>query len=147
MSTLERIVSDGQELALILRRTFTTDGIAFLTPDDYTQQLGYMKRPEGYEIPPHVHNEVRREVLLTKEVLFVRSGRMRVDFYGDDRGYLESRVLEAGDVMLLVRGGHGFSMLEETEIIEVKQGPYGGDKDKSRFDAIPETEVRWEATP
>ena len=84
-------------------------------------------------IQPHVHNPVAREVHYTQEVLFIRKGRLRVDFYGSDREYLESVVLEAGDTILLIAGGHGFEVLEEVEMLEVKQGPYVGDHDKTRF--------------
>lgn len=140
---IERIVDDaGEELALILRRSFRRDGIEFLTAGDYSQQLGYMNRPAGYVIPPHVHNPVAREVRYTKEVLFIRSGRVRVDFYTEAQAYLESAVLEAGDVILLAYGGHGFQMLEPTEMIEVKQGPYVGDQDKTRFEPVAPTAVR-----
>jgi len=139
---IERIVHGGQELALILRRDFRTDGITFLTSGEYSQQLGYMNRPAGYVIPPHVHNAVAREVQYTKEVLFIRSGRLRVDFYGEDQAYIESTVLEAGDVILLALGGHGFEMLEPTEIIEVKQGPYVGEQDKTRFAPVAAGDVR-----
>lgn len=121
------------ELALIIRRSFKTDGIEFFTPGTYSQQIGYMNRPAGYVVAPHVHNPVKREVHYTKEVLFIKSGRLRVDFYTETQVYLESTVLEAGDVILLAFGGHGFEMLEPTEIIEVKQGPYAGDLDKTRF--------------
>lgn len=123
-------------LAIVLRTSYSSQGIQFFTPGDFSQQLGYMKRPEGYVIPPHVHNPVAREVEYTKEVLFIKSGRVRVDFYDDDQTYLESRVLETGDVILLAYGGHGFEMLEPTEMIEVKQGPYAGDQDKTRFEGI-----------
>ncbi len=134
---IERIQSPaGDELALILRRNFHREGIEFLTANDYSQQLGYMNRPAGYVIPPHVHNPVAREVRFTKEVLFVKSGRVRVDFYSDDQQYFESTVLEAGDVILLAFGGHGFEMLEPTEMIEVKQGPYVGEQDKTRFTPV-----------
>jgi mannose-6-phosphate isomerase-like protein (cupin superfamily) len=119
-----------------VRRSYHAEGISFLTPSAYSQQLGYMNRPAGHVIPPHVHNPVAREVHFTKEVLFIRSGRLRVDFYSDNQQYLESTVLEAGDVILLAFGGHGFEMLEPTEIIEVKQGPYAGDQDKTRFQAV-----------
>jgi mannose-6-phosphate isomerase-like protein (cupin superfamily) len=139
---IERIVHDGEELALILRRDFRKDGIEFLTANDYSQQLGYMNRPAGYVIPPHVHNPVAREVRFTKEVLFVRSGRVRVDFYTDAQRYIESTVLEAGDVILLAFGGHGFTMLEPTEMIEVKQGPYVGEHDKTRFAGVAAADVK-----
>lgn len=133
---IERIFDGPRELALIIRRDFHRDGIEFFTPGTYSQQIGYMNRPAGYVIPPHVHNPVVREVEYTKEVLLIRSGRVRVDFYSGARDYLQSAVLEAGDVILLAYGGHGFEMLEPTEIIEVKQGPYCGDQDKTRFDPV-----------
>lgn len=139
---IERFEHDGVELALILRASFRRDGIEFLTPDTHTQQLGYMNRPAGYVIPPHVHNPVPREVRYTKEVLFIRSGRLRVDFYDEERNYLESTVLAAGDVVLLAFGGHGFEMLEPTEIVEVKQGPYVGDADKTRFEPVAPERIR-----
>lgn len=138
---VDRIISNGQELALIVRRSFWREGIEFFTPNTYSQQLGYMNRPKGYVIPPHVHNPVIREVQYTKEVLFIKSGRVRVDFYTDSQNYLESTILEKGDVILLAYGGHGFEMLEASEILEVKQGPYAGDLDKTRFDTIPSGEI------
>ncbi|OQX06227.1 MAG: hypothetical protein BWK73_31440 [Thiothrix lacustris] len=130
---LETITVAETTLAIILRRNFQTDGIHFFTPDDFSQQLAYMNRPSGYVIQPHVHNSVKREVHFTKEVLLVRSGKVRVDFYDDAQHYLASRVLDAGDVILLAYGGHGFTMIEPSEIIEIKQGPFAGDGDKTRF--------------
>lgn len=138
----EEILHKGRLLALILRAGFRAEGIKFFTPDDFSQQLGYMNRPRGYVIPPHVHNPVERSVHYTKEVLFIRSGRVRVDFYDDDQTYLESRILESADLILLAFGGHGFEMLEPTEMIEVKQGPYAGDADKTRFAPIAAGKVR-----
>lgn len=132
----------NQLLSIIIRRNFEKDGIEFFTPNDFSQQLAYMKRPKDYVIPPHVHNPVLREVQLTQEVLFIKSGRVRVDFYDDDKNYLESTTVEAGDVILLAHGGHGFEMLEESEIIEVKQGPYAGEMDKVRFEPICKTQIK-----
>ena len=131
---IERIVHQNRELALIVRSTFSAPGIEFFTPGSYSQQLGYMNRPAGHVIPPHVHRPVLRQVHYTKEVLFIRSGKLRVDFYSEAQQFLESRILGAGDVILLAEGGHGFEMLEPTEMFEVKQGPYAGDDDKIRFD-------------
>ena len=138
---IERINHEGKELALIIRAGFRKEGIEFFTPGTYSQQVGYMNRPMGYMIPPHVHNPVRREVHFTNEVLLIRSGRLRVDFYSENKEYLESTILIAGDVILLAYGGHGFEMLEPTEIVEVKQGPYAGDEDKTRFEGIATAEV------
>ncbi len=139
---IEEILHNKSLLALILRANYRSDGIAFFTPNDFSQQLGYMNRPSGYVIPPHVHNAVVREVQFTKEVLFIKSGKVRVDFYDDNQNYLESRILIQGDVILLAFGGHGFEMLEASEMIEVKQGPYAGDADKTRFDPVPAGRIR-----
>ncbi len=125
-----------------MRANYKTEGIKFFTPNDLSQQLGYMNRPQGYVIPPHLHNPVPREVQFTNEVLFIKSGKVRVDFYDDDQNYLESRVLHQGDLILLAFGGHGFEMLEPTEMIEVKQGPYAGEADKTRFAPISADQVR-----
>ena len=135
---VEKIFNAGNLQAIILRTSFQRDGIEFFTPNDFSQQLAYMKRPTGYQIQPHVHNPVAREVMYTKEVLIVRSGVVRVDFYTDSKEYYESAVLNAGDVILLAYGGHGFEILQEAEIIEVKQGPYAGESDKTRFERPPD---------
>jgi hypothetical protein len=139
---LEKIVHGDTLLAIVLRAGYRTEGIVFFTPGDFSQQLGYMNRPAGHVISPHIHNEVAREVTLTNEVLLVRSGRVRVDFYDPEQRYLESRVLTSGDLVLLARGGHGFEMLEPTEMVEVKQGPYSGDADKTHFGPATPTPVR-----
>jgi len=138
----ETVYHGEQLLAIIIPRTFNKPGIHFFTSDDLTQQLAFMRHPAGKEIEPHLHNPVPREVLFTQEVLFIRRGKLRVDFYDDDRNYLESRILEAGDAILLATGGHGFEVLEELEMIEVKQGPYAGDRDKTRFAAVDKTSVK-----
>ena len=138
----ESICHEGKTLGLVLRSDFEQEGIHFFTPGDFSQQLAYMKRPAGYVIDPHVHNIVPRSVDLTQEVLFIKKGKVRVDFYGQDQTYLESRVLNAGDVILLAHGGHGFTMLEPSEIIEVKQGPYAGEQDKVRFTGVSKDKIQ-----
>lgn len=125
---------EGQTLALIVTSQYSGEGISFFTPDDYSQQMAYMHHPKGHIILPHVHNMVRREVFYTNEVLFIRKGKIRCDFYTKEKEYVSSYVLQAGDVILLVSGGHGFECLEETEMFEVKQGPYAGEGDKTRFE-------------
>lgn len=138
---LEQINHNNKLLAIIIKANYQKEGISFFTPDSFSQQLGYMNRPVDYVIPPHVHNVVERKVELTQEVLYVKSGKIRVDFYDDDRIYLESRIIEKGDVILLANGGHGFKMLEQSEMIEVKQGPFCGDQDKTRFEPIEENNI------
>ena len=132
----EEIKTKNDILAIIVRSNFSLPGIKFFTPDDFSQQLAFMSHPAGKVIDPHVHNPVKREVHFTKEVLFIRKGKLRVDFYDDDRNYIESRNIGAGDVILLSSGGHGFEVIEDIEMFEVKQGPFAGDSDKTRFKGI-----------
>jgi len=139
---MQKITYHDRLLALIISHKFQEPGIHFFTPNELSQQLAYMRHPTGKIIQPHVHNPVLREVQYTQEVLFIKKGRLRVDFYNDQQQYLESHILGAGDVVLLVTGGHGFEVLEEIEMIEVKQGPYVGEQDKTRFDGISKQQAK-----
>ena len=130
---IEKITDQNAELAIIVRSSFSQPGINFFTPNDYSQQLAYMNHPSGKEIQPHIHKKVHREVHFTQETLFIRKGKLQVDFYSDDQKYLDSRILKSGDVILLIKGGHGFKVLDDLEMFEVKQGPYAGDEDKIKF--------------
>ena len=130
-------IYDGENLlAIIISSQFEEPGINFFTPDDFSQQLAYMKHPKGKMIQPHIHNPVPRQVEYTQEILFIKSGKIRVDFYDMEQKYLESHILSQHDVILLIKGGHGFEVLEEIEMFEVKQGPYVGENDKTRFIGI-----------
>lgn len=130
---IKEIKEKDNTIAIIIRCSYENNGIIFFTPEDFSQQLAYMKRPKDYQIDPHIHNKVNRNVLLTQEVLFVKKGKVKVDFYTNNKEFLESEILKTGDIILLAAGGHGFTMLEETEMIEVKQGPYTGMNDKVVF--------------
>ena len=133
VTMIEKIKSNDKIIALIIRAGYHQEGIEFFTPNDFSQQLAYMNRPAGYKIAPHVHNNVQREVFYTQEVLFIKKGKVKIDFYDNDKNRIDTRILETGDVIMLASGGHGFEMLEPTEMIEVKQGPYAGEDDKTRF--------------
>jgi mannose-6-phosphate isomerase-like protein (cupin superfamily) len=135
-SMIEQINNHGEMIALIIRSSFQKDGLEFFTPNNFSQQLAYMHHPTGKIIQAHVHNQVARSVMTTLEVLVIKRGRLRVDLYDHEKKYLESRTLHAGDIILLAAGGHGFEVLEEVEMFEIKQGPYAGDQDKTRFNGI-----------
>ena len=122
---IEKIHCKGETLAIIVRKEFNCH--AFFTLNDYSQQLGFMSHPVGKQIQPHIHKKFAR--LITPGNLFIRKGRLQIDFYSKIKN-LESRVLGAGGVILLINGGHGFKVLEDLEMFEVKQGPYAGDEDK-----------------
>lgn len=129
-------------LALIIPGSFRAEGIHFFTPADFSQQLAYMSHPAGHDIKPHVHNPAPREVHFTQEVLVIKKGKLQVDFYDSGKNYLESRILNAGDIILLASGGHGFRVLEDLEMYEIKQGPYAGDSDKTRFNPVLAEQIR-----
>ena len=127
-------IRDGEHLiALIVPAGYKAEGLEFFTDRSFSQQLGYMRRARGYVIEPHVHNKVHRDVEYTQEVLILRKGRLRVDLYDRECRFLAQRILGPGDIILLASGGHGFEMLDEVELVEVKQGPYTPTDDKTRF--------------
>ncbi len=133
---IEKITDNENILAIIIRSNFQKEGLHFFTPNNFSQQLAYMHHPKGKTIDAHCHTALPRNVEFTQEVLVIRKGVLRVDFYRSDKSYLESRILRDGDIILLAHGGHGFEVLEELEMIEVKQGPYCGDHEKTRFPSI-----------
>ncbi len=128
-----KIKDKKKVLALLIKKKFKTKGIKFFTPENYSQQLGYMNRPKGYEVKPHLHKSIRREVFNTREVLFIKKGKIKADFFDNKKKFVCSKILKTGDILLLVDGGHGFKMLERSEIFEVKQGPYKKNLDKIIF--------------
>lgn len=141
---IEEIELDGQLCAIILPVAHDEQGIQFFTPNALSQQLASMSYAASKVIPSHVHNPVLREVTYTQEALFIRKGKIRVDFYTERQEYRKSRILGAGDVVLLIAGGHGFEVLEELNMVEVKQGPYAGDLDKTRFVPVLPAELNFD---
>ena len=133
---VEEIKHKEELMAVIIRSDHDQEGIQFLTPGDFSQQLAYMHHPAGHVIVPHFHNQVIRTIHYTQEVLVIKKGKLRVDFYDEDKRRITSSVLCEGDIILLCSGGHGFEVLEEVSMVEVKQGPYVGENDKTRFDPV-----------
>ena len=133
----EEIKHNGKVIAIILRSNYTSDNVVFFSPSDFSQQLGYLPHKKGSIIKAHFHKEIHRKITFTQEVLLIRKGKVIVNFYTIDKKYIASRELNEGDIIFLCSGGHGFKMLEDTEMIEVKQGPYSGKEgDKELFKGI-----------
>ncbi len=130
---IEHITWNGEPLCYIVRAGLNPEQTTFLTPPEFKQQVGYIVYPAGGEIPRHIHRPLERHLVGTSEVLVVKKGRCLIDIYNDDRELVATRELFPGDVMLMVGGGHGFRMLEDTVFLEVKQGPYTGEDEKERF--------------
>ena len=130
---LEIISSGDQPLAYIIRNRFLPQRTTFVTQPEFKQQLGYIVYPAGAVIPRHVHLPLKREIVGTSEVILIRQGRCEVEIYTDQKELVATRELAAGDIVLMVNGGHGFRMIEDTVLLEVKQGPYTGLDEKERF--------------
>jgi mannose-6-phosphate isomerase-like protein (cupin superfamily) len=130
---IENIEFNRKNLAIIVRSCFHQEGLQFVTPDDAIIQMGYMSYAKGKEIQAHMHKPYRRETFGTQEVIFVKKGRVQVNFFSDEEEYVSSKILEMNDWLVLLSGGHSFEILEDAQMIEVKNGPYAGDQDKIRF--------------
>lgn len=124
--------SNEAVMALLIKAEHKGTGIEFLTKEEDYMQVAYMGHPAGHVILPHFHNRVERKIDYTCETLIVRRGSMAVDLY-EDRKPIHSFVMKAGDILTLYSGGHGFKAIEDLEMVEIKQGPYPGPDDKTRF--------------
>jgi hypothetical protein len=133
MNHVEHVVYNGKALAYIIRGSINPASTKFLTPPEFKQQVGFIVYPAGGEIQRHVHRPLERNIVGTSEVLIVQKGRCEIDIYNDDRELIATRELCRGDMMLMVGGGHGFRILEDTVFLEIKQGPYIGVDEKERF--------------
>jgi hypothetical protein len=128
-------VMDGEiVLAVIIRAEVSPQKTTFITPENFTQQAGFVVYSSGGNIAAHDHKPIERHLVGTAETLVVRKGKMETRLYDSQRRLVATRILQTGDVLMLVNGGHGFTMLEETILFEIKQGPYTGLVEKERFE-------------
>jgi hypothetical protein len=130
---VECIASRELPLCWIVRAEYSPEATTFVTPPTTQQQVGFVVYPAGGEVRRHEHVPIERRLVGTTEFLLVRSGRCLIDVYDESRALVATRELAAGDLLLLVGGGHGFRMLEPTTLVEVKQGPYTGLAEKRTF--------------
>lgn len=130
---VERINWNGLPLCYLIRNDRFPDKTTFFTPPEFKQQVGYVVYPAGGVIKRHVHRSIPRCLVGTSEVLVVKKGHCLIDIYNDDHELVATRDLFPGDVMLMVGGGHGFRMIEDTVLLEIKQGPYTGEEEKEHF--------------
>lgn len=133
MSMVECITWNDKPLSYIIRAEMAPDRTTFVTPSELNLQVGFVVYPAGGEVARHLHRPLKRHIVGTSEVLVVKEGRCQMDIYDDDQRLVATRELRRGDVMLMVGGGHGFRMMEDTVLLEIKQGPYTGLDEKERF--------------
>ena len=140
---IEKIIHKNKLFALIVRGKYRKKrGINFFTSKNSIQQFGYMKHKKNYVIKPHKHNQRLTKILKTTEVILLLKGSLRVDFYNNKKKYLFSNIINEKDIIMLVHGGHGFKVLKNVEMIEVKQGPYSLASDKTKFNKVNEKKIK-----
>ena len=140
---VEKIIYKKKLLALIVRGKYRNKkGITFFTPNESTQQFGYMKHNKKHIVRPHLHKKRLTKIYHTTEVILLMKGILRVDLYSQFKKYLFSKILKEKDIIMLVHGGHGFKVLKNVEILEIKQGPYNLIKDKIKFENIDENKIK-----
>tara|TARA_Y100000310_G_scaffold202168_1_gene202278 strand:- start:796 stop:1230 length:435 start_codon:yes stop_codon:yes gene_type:complete len=141
---IEKIIHKKKMLALIVRGGYRKKGgITFFTPNESTQQFGYMKHKRKHIIKPHLHKKRLTKIYYTTEVILMLKGILRVDFYNQLKKYLFSKILKPKDIIMLVSGGHGFKILKDVEMLEIKQGPYNLIKDKIKFENIDDVYIKF----
>ena len=129
---VEEIRSDkGSIIAILISQEESPEGVKFFTPSDFSQQVGLLRHKKGSIVKPHVHKMIERKVMVTQEVLHIKKGKIEVFLYDEDNNKIGSRKLVAGDTIILANAGHGIEVLEESLILEIKQGPYAGEDDKN----------------
>ena len=140
---IEKITHKKKLFALIIKKRFRKlKGIKFFTENSSSQQIGYMSHRKNHIILPHKHNKRLTQILTTTEVIVLFKGILRVDFYTQSKKYLFSKILRANDIIMLISGGHGFKVLKDIEMIEIKQGPYSLIKDKIKFENINDRKIK-----
>ena len=140
---IKKIIYKKKLFAIIVKGKYRNKkGVSFFTPNQSTQQFGYMKHKKGHVIKPHKHKKRLTKILTTTEVILLLKGSLRVDFYSQKKEYLFSKIINQHDIILLAHGGHGFKVIKDVEMIEVKQGPYSAIKDKVKFNNIDEKRIK-----
>lgn len=131
---IQNITYKKKTLAIIIKSSYQKRrGVNFFTNKNLTQQVAYMNHPKNHIIQPHLHKKLVRKISGTSEVLIILSGKMKIDFYSDKKDFLFSKIVNKNDIIILIKGGHGFKILQNCKFIEVKQGPFFSDKDKKKI--------------
>ncbi len=133
MERITRVINGTETYALFVRGTVETQAAKFLTEPTDPLQAGVMERPKGFVVQPHSHPYTERRIAQTSEFLHIQKGKIAVTVFDDDWKQLAQETFEAGDFLIFFRGGHQVEMLEDTRMIEVKQGPYIGDAASKSF--------------
>ena len=139
---IKEIIHNKKLYALVVKSFRKKKGLSFFTKNSYNQQIGYMKHPKDFLIKPHLHSKRITKIFITSEVIVLQKGKLRVDFYNKKKKYLFSVYINKGEIIMLVHGGHGFKIIKDVEMLEIKQGPYLLSSDKVKFEKIDEKKIK-----
>jgi len=130
---IEKVINNKILYAMIIRKDnrFESNGVDFITNDKDLLQLGFIKHKKNHKIKSHIHLKRPRTINYCTEILIIESGKVKIKFYNlKKKDIKKDKILVKGDIIMLFKGGHGFSMIKPTRMIEIKQGPYLHFKDK-----------------
>ena len=140
---ITKIYNKKKLYALIVKNRYRNKKwVSFFSSNDLPQQFGYINQKKNHIIYPHKHNKRSTKISITSEVLIILNGILRVDFYDLKKKYLLSKILKKGEIIFLYNGSHGFKVIKDVEMIEVKQGPFDVSKDKVKFDEVDEKKIK-----
>ena len=139
---IKKIYHKKKLLAIIINeKKFFQPGVNFITPNFLPLQLGFINHNSNTFINPHTHNYYLRKIKKTTEILLIKKGILRVDFYNKNNNYLFSKIINKNHILILIDGTHGFKIIKNCLIIEIKQGPFSPSLDKKRFNKINEKNI------
>lgn len=123
---IKKIMHNGEVIAIVFKEepNDVKGGINFFTSPENSLQTGILNHPKDHIIPPHIHNKVERRIVDTQEMLYLERGKMKVSFYTEENKKIGEETMVPGNLVLLMKKGHGFEMLEDSKLVYVKQGPY-----------------------
>ena len=140
---ISKIIHKKKLYALIVDNKYKQKkGITFFSSDDLPQQFGYMNQKKNHIILPHIHNKRSTKIMITTEIIIILKGILRVDFYDQIQKYMFSKILKKGQIIFLMHGAHGFKVLKNVQMIEVKQGPFNKNIDKIKFIPADENKIK-----
>jgi len=138
---VEFISYNNEQIALLIKGDYIPQNTSFFTEKSMPQQVGFIVHKKGDRVFAHKHNFSEKKNSNFQEILIIRKGKLRLDLYTNKEEYIKSVVVNKGDVVILLQGGHGVNFLEDSEILEIKQGPYLDEEDKIFIKEIDSSKV------
>lgn len=123
---MEKIIYKDTLIAIRFKK-FKEGAIPLTDPREPLQLLVH-KRSAGKHTQAHYHVPKKRTTEKLQECLVVMKGKIKIDLYGPDKKFFKYLFLSVGEVIILMNGGHAVHLIKDSEIIEIKNGPFVDDK-------------------